>query len=110
MDLAATAPLAQVLQDYEWQFGSNLRIEHVWNGFTILCLLEDAARRSVCLDVPDTGDQAHCFQEAVQARNLRMRQLGQPDALHYCNVCTRWWEPTGNNDTLCTCYSNLILY
>lgn len=99
-NLAESAPHYQDLKNYEWQFGSTLRIEHVWDGFTILSLLEDYRTRSTILEVPDTGDQEYRFSEAVRERNLRIQIMGQPATMHYCNICTRWYEPENDGESL----------
>lgn len=76
----------------EWPFSFTLRREHIWDAFTLLCLLEDCARRTTRLEVPHTGEQKNRFLKAVQERNLRMRISGQPDAMHRCNKCTRYYD------------------
>jgi hypothetical protein len=73
-----------------------LRHEHVWDGFTILSLLEDHEARSTKLRVPHTGDQCDRFTDAMAERNARIQLCGQPEWGHYCNKCLRVWDDDGN--------------
>ena len=72
----------------------SLRPEHVWDGFTILSLLEDLESRApkALLSVPHGGSQKSRFDNAVAARNVFMSQSGQPEWAHYCSKCCRVWE------------------
>jgi len=72
----------------------SLRPEHVWDGFTILSLLEDLESRApkALLCVPHGGNQKSRFDEAVAGRNVFMSQSGQPEWAHYCSKCCRVWE------------------
>lgn len=72
-----------------------LRPEHVWDGFTILSLLEDHNARSSVLQVPHTGEQRDRFTKAMQERNARIQLCGQPEWGHYCTRCLRVWDENG---------------
>ncbi|KAF7308041.1 hypothetical protein MKEN_01166400 [Mycena kentingensis (nom. inval.)] len=77
----------------EWVDTSfKLRTEHVWDGFTILSLLEDYERRGETLRVPHTGEQKDRFTAAMSDRNARIQFLGQPEWAHYCSKCIRVWD------------------
>ncbi len=76
-----------------WQFGFSLKSDHVWNGVVILCLLEDLRSRQQILVVQhkDIEDKDR-YKEAMRTRNRRMRLYSQPELLHYCNKCTRFFD------------------
>lgn len=59
-----------------------LRIEQIWDAFTVLALLEDAASFGPLgvLMVPHAGLQADRYRQAMHQRNLRFRTVGQPEA------------------------------
>ncbi|KAF8445913.1 hypothetical protein L210DRAFT_3392409 [Boletus edulis BED1] len=87
----------------DWSFGFMLSSEHVWSGFYLHCLLEDAVERHECLIMNHTGDQKDRFNELVQARNQRMRIEGQPEITHFCDKCTRWFRgPNGHVNSKCS--------
>jgi len=73
-----------------WSFGSKLKSDHVYNGFMILSLMEDATTRREELVIPHAGLDKDRFKQAVQARNTRMRLYSQPEIRHYCRKCTRF--------------------
>ena len=73
-----------------WKVGFNLELDHVWNGFSILSLLEDLLKRNQSLSVPHTGLDQDRYKEAMKLRNHRMRLYSQPEIRHYCNKCTRF--------------------
>ena len=73
-----------------WKFGFTLDSDHVWNGFMILCLLEDLTPRKQTLIVPHTGLDSDRYKAAMQVRNHRMRLYSQPELRHYCNRCTHF--------------------
>ncbi|KAF8165809.1 hypothetical protein B0H34DRAFT_649042 [Crassisporium funariophilum] len=77
----------------DWQFGSKLTTEHVWDAFVIVSLLEDKLRAHQQLCVPHTGLQKDRFREAMAARNKDFVLNGQPDAVgHACDKCLRTYE------------------
>jgi hypothetical protein len=73
-----------------WSFGSELKSDHVYNGFMILSLMEDATTRREQLVIPHAGLDKDRFKQAIQARNTRMRLYNQPEIRHYCKKCTRF--------------------
>ena len=72
-----------------WPFGSVLRPEHVYDGFVIMSLLESHRLHNSILMVPHTGEQKHCFTQAMHARNALLRLYSQPEITHYCDKCIR---------------------
>ena len=61
-------------------------MNHVWDAFVILGLLEDAIFRGKLLVVPHTGLQADRFKAAMEERNEWIVLNGQPDAVrHICD-------------------------
>jgi hypothetical protein len=70
----------------DW-FDIKLRAEQVWDGVTLLCLLEDHRDRNMVLQLPHTGDQRDRLTEAVRERNERFEREGQPEWDHYCEKC-----------------------
>jgi hypothetical protein len=75
-----------------WQFGFTLTSEHVWSAFLIYSLLEDAMDRQEYLVLKHFGEHKDQFDDAVQARNQRMRLHRQPELTHFCDKCTRWFR------------------
>ena len=76
----------------DWHFGFILNSEQVWNGFMIMCLLEDHSGRQQRLIVPHGGLDKDRYKAAIQARNIRMRLYSQPELRHYCKRCTRFFS------------------
>lgn len=77
-------------QPSEWGLSNRLHVNHIWDGFTILSLLEDAVSRSIFLKVPHGGLQSNRFQLAMEERNKWIILNGQPDAVcHACDRCMR---------------------
>lgn len=76
----------------DWQFGSTLNSEHVYNGFIILSLLEDRSLRQESLSMPHGGLDKDRYKVAMQARNIWMRLYSQPELQHYCKKCTRFLD------------------
>jgi len=81
-----------------WQFGFTLKSDHVWNGFVILCLLEDlhAQEQTLVVQHKDIEDKDR-YKEAMRVRNRRLRLYSQPELLHYCNKCTRFFDNGKNS-------------
>lgn len=75
-----------------WQFDDGLRVREVWNGFILLCLLEDCEQRSTRLHVPNSGSARDRFKSAIQARNTHIHINGQPEKMHRCDDCTRYYD------------------
>jgi hypothetical protein len=50
-----------------WPVGFTLAAEHVWDVFTIICLLDDSTQLSSQLIVSNTGLQKDWFTDAVKA-------------------------------------------
>jgi hypothetical protein len=96
---ARTYELAQARRDSgelheDWQFGSKLTTEHVWDAFVILALLEDHEKQGTRLQVPHIGKQKDRFTAEMAQRNERIVRDGQPEIAHYCNKCMRTYETT----------------
>ncbi|KAF8168760.1 hypothetical protein BJ912DRAFT_1025727 [Pholiota molesta] len=91
----------EYLAQDEWQFGSKLTVEHVWDGFTILSLLRSKEHDGEILEVPHTGEQKDRFKEAMEARNRKFIFEGQPDAVHHlCDGCfTEYTDDNGISRT-----------
>ena len=53
----------------EWQFGTTLTMENVWDAFVLFCLLEDCFKIGTTLSVPHTGKQKDRFTKAMEDRN-----------------------------------------
>jgi hypothetical protein len=79
----------------------SLRPEYVWDGFTILSLLEvlDSQAPNALLSVLHGGSQKSRFNDAVAAQNVFMTQSGQPEWAHYCSKCCRVWERENGEPT-----------
>ena len=77
------------IQREDWQFGSTLRTEHVWDAFKILSLLDYSLRQGEELVVPHTGEQKERFDAAMEQRNDHIIRFGQPEMRHYCDKCIR---------------------
>ena len=74
-----------------WKFNLELTPDEVYDAFTILSLLEDFQLQNSTLIVPHGGEAKYRFTEAVNIRNNRFRLTGQPELLHRCNKCTRYY-------------------
>lgn len=96
----------------DWPFDRKLRVEHVWDAFTLQCLLRDCAQRKTTLELPHTGEQRHRFSQAVRRRNDFIQRTGQPELSHRCNKCVRYWvdNATGIINSKSTLLSNVCTY
>jgi PHP family Zn ribbon phosphoesterase len=95
------------LKGTDWQFGSELTTENVWDAFVIVSLIEEKLRAHQRLYVPHTGAQKDRFKEAMAARNKDIVLNGQPDAVgHACDKCFRRYETEdgeiGEFNQICT--------
>lgn len=77
------------LCDVDWQFSTTLSTEQVWDGFTILALLEDARSRNTQLVVSHNGHQQDRFFAAMRARTERIVVFGHEELPHACDSCVR---------------------
>lgn len=75
----------------DWQFKLEVTSDEVYDAFTILSLLEDCQLQRSTLVVPHGGLAKDRFTAAVQTRNNRFRLCSQPELLHYCKKCTRFY-------------------
>ncbi|KAK7023536.1 hypothetical protein VNI00_016687 [Paramarasmius palmivorus] len=66
-----------------------LRTEHVFDGFTVLSLLEEFGKAEQQLKVPHSGSQAFRFDGAMQEVNDRIRLNGVDEIHHRCDKCVR---------------------
>lgn len=76
----------------DWQFSLSVTSDQVYDGFTILSLLEDCISQQKTLVVPHGGASRDRFTEAICIRNNRLRLCSQPELYHYCKKCTRIFE------------------
>lgn len=76
----------------DWPFERKLRVEHVWDAFTLQCLLNSCERTGSTLELPHTGAQQSRFNVAVRQRNDFIQRTGQPELSHRCNKCVRYWK------------------
>ena len=53
----------------DWQFGTTLTTENVWDAFVLFCLLEDCFEIGTTLSVPHTGKQKDQFTKAIEDCN-----------------------------------------
>ena len=53
----------------DWQFGTTLTTENVWDAFVLFFLLEDCFEISTTLSVPHTGKQKDRFTKAMKDHN-----------------------------------------
>ena len=75
-------------QAYKWGLSNTLTTNHVWDGFMILSLLDDAVSRGHLLLVPHTGAQSDCFKAAMEEHSQWIVLQEQPDAVrHACDLC-----------------------
>lgn len=74
-----------------WAFRFTLSSEHVWSGFLLYCLLEDAAEQNEYLVVKHTREQKDHSTKLVRARNERIHIMGQPELTHFCDKCMCWY-------------------
>ena len=77
-----------------WQFNLSVTPSQVFDGFTLLSLLEDCQTQNTTLIVPHKGNLGgtNRFAEVVHARNEHLRLCSQPELFHYCNKCTRLYQ------------------
>ena len=92
----------------DWSFDRVLRVEHVWDAFTLYCLQEHHRQRGEPLMLPHGGVQHDRFRAAVEARNAYVQVHGLPDLAHYCTKCVRFWT---DDEGIPTCsYQPAISY
>ncbi|KAI0072001.1 hypothetical protein K474DRAFT_1711971 [Panus rudis PR-1116 ss-1] len=84
-------------------FVVQLKNEHVWDAFTVLCLLEDCNKRGTILRVPHGGDQSARFIKAMEERNKRIRTDGMPEVAHFCDKCTHFYKDADGKDAKTSC-------
>ena len=80
-----------------WQFNLSLTTKHVFDGFTILCLLEDCVSQKRTLVIPHGGAARDRFTEFVCLRNKRFWLCSQPELFHHCKKCTWTYKGTCSN-------------
>ena len=61
---------------YDYPITSKIMVEHVWDAFTLLALLEDCEHQATLLIVPHLGNQSVHFRAAIQARNHQVQANG----------------------------------
>ena len=75
----------------EWPLDRSLRVEHVWDAFILLSLLNHHNSQGVPLEIPHDGAQKDRFTDAIRFRNGYIQAHGLPDRAHYCTKCVRFW-------------------
>ncbi|KAG1882694.1 hypothetical protein F4604DRAFT_1921259 [Suillus subluteus] len=76
----------------DWQFGSSLTTEQVWDSFTLLALLDYLQQRDERLIVPHDSDQKHHFTTTMYACNSQIVLEGQDKLPHPCCACMHIFE------------------
>jgi hypothetical protein len=80
-----------------WFYSLKMRVDDVWNGFFIHCLLLDHEEWNATLQLTHTAQsQSKRLQPALKARNARMRGPGQEHWNHACDLCC--WVYTDSDD------------
>lgn len=54
-------------------------------------MLDDHRERHEILTVPHVGEQEDRFKQAMRERNARIKLYGQPEILHACEKCVRFY-------------------
>ncbi|EDR05355.1 uncharacterized protein LACBIDRAFT_329773 [Laccaria bicolor S238N-H82] len=76
-----------------WSLGGQLTTKHIWDGFSLVSLLDDHQTQGTLLRVPHTGSQSDRFKAAMEERNKQIIMEGQPDAVrHTCKKCMRIYK------------------
>jgi hypothetical protein len=75
----------------DWPFKPALKGDHVYHGFIITSLVDDHHERHKILTVPHDGEQEDRFKQAIRERNARIKLYGQPEILHACEKCVRFY-------------------
>jgi len=91
----------------EESLGATLTPKHVYDAFTVLCLLEYHHGRNEFLRVPHGGLQKDRYTEAIRRRNLSIRAYGQPEIRHQCAKCVRMYQ--GPEDAEPSKFSNVLV-
>ncbi|THU76521.1 hypothetical protein K435DRAFT_582147, partial [Dendrothele bispora CBS 962.96] len=73
----------------DWTVNAILRYEYVYDGFKILSLLEFHQRHQSVFHVPQSIDQLHRFDDAMEEMNQYIKIHGQQEINHRCNKCVR---------------------
>ena len=55
-----------------WSLGGQLMTKHIWDGFSIVSLLDDHQTQGTLLRVPHTGSQSDQFKTAMEERNKQI--------------------------------------
>lgn len=102
----------EYLEQDEWQFGSKLTVEHVWDAFTIFSLLRNKEQCGEVLEVSHNGEQKDRFVKAMEERNRKFILEGQPDAVHHmCDGCfISYVDDNGEDSELKNLASDLMNY
>ncbi|KAI0310124.1 hypothetical protein OF83DRAFT_1071058, partial [Amylostereum chailletii] len=74
-------------QPDNWPNTFTFSSEQAWRVFALNALLREHAERGSCLTLSDKGHQEPRLQEAMEARNVRMIEVGQPHKMHACLTC-----------------------
>jgi hypothetical protein len=82
-------------EDPNWQFGTKLTTEHVWDAFVLLSLLKDHEEQGRVLKLPHTGKQKDRFTKEIADHNEHIICVGQPKIGNYCEKCMRTYISSG---------------
>jgi len=55
-----------------WSLGGQLMTKHIWDGFSIVSLLDNHQTQGTLLCVPHTGSQSDQFKTAMEERNKQI--------------------------------------
>ena len=71
-----------------WSLGGQLTTKHIWDGFSVVSLVDDHKTQGTLLHIPHTGSQSDHFKTAMEERNKWIIMEGQPNAVcHTCKKC-----------------------
>ncbi|EIN04542.1 hypothetical protein PUNSTDRAFT_76162 [Punctularia strigosozonata HHB-11173 SS5] len=72
---------------HTWNLNLTLSSEQVWHAFYVSCVIRDHASRGATLVLSNIGDHNSRLKEVLEARNLRIIEMGQPERSHACKAC-----------------------
>lgn len=61
-------------------------------------LLRDSAENDAPLILPDIGDNDERMKQAMELRNKRIIDEGQPQQMHACKICEKFLPGDGFNN------------
>lgn len=76
----------------------NISSEQVSRAFVLNALLRDSAENDAPLILPDIGDNDERMKQAMELRNKRIIDEGQPQQMHACKICEKFLPGDGFNN------------